>query len=128
MKYAFLLALVLGGCIDAQADTDRASARYKGQPIEAVSDVWGEPVSESRNANGPVYTYSGSSASAENSTSTTLGFIGNTPISATTSTNVPITIYCRVRVFTDSNRRVIGLKADGANGASSSMFKRLQHQ
>jgi hypothetical protein len=52
-----------------------------------------------------------------------MGFIGNAQVSATTTASKPITIHCRVQVFTDTNKRVIGFKGDDAHGARSSMFQ-----
>lgn len=52
-----------------------------------------------------------------------MGFIGNAQVSATTTAPTPVTIHCRVQVFTDTNKRVTGFKGDGANAASSSMFQ-----
>lgn len=106
----------------------RAFSRYHGHLIEAITPVWGAPVSESRNQNGPVYTFAGNTDSTAVSTSSTMGFIGYTQVSATTTASTPITIHCRVQLFTDTNKRVIGFKGDDANGACSRMFQQLSHQ
>ncbi|MBU8874768.1 hypothetical protein KQ910_13415 [Reyranella sp. MMS21-HV4-11] len=57
------------------------------------------------------------------STSSTMGFIDNAQVFATTTAPTPVTIHCRVQVFSDTNKRVTGFKGDGANAASSSMFQ-----
>jgi len=122
------MALAWAGGVDAQADSMRAFSRYQGQPIEAITPVWGAPVSESRNQNGPVCTFAGNTDSTTVPTSSTKGFISNTQASTKTTSSTPITIHCRVQLFTDTNKRVIGFKGDDANGACSSMFQQLSHQ
>ena len=129
MRYVLLvIALVLSGCVDVQGDAESAYARYQGRPVQEIAAVWGSPIREGVNENGPVYTFYGTSASTVGSTSTTTGFFGNIPITATTETSTPTTIACRVQVFTDANRRVIGFRNEGARGACSAMYRRLQHQ
>ena len=123
MRDVVLMALASAGGVDAQADSMRAISHYQGQPIEAITPVCGAPVSESRNQNGPVYTFTANTDSTAVSTSSTMGFIGNAQVSATTTAPTPVTIHCRVQVFSDTNKRVTGFKGDGANAASSSMFQ-----
>lgn len=56
------------------------------------------------------------------STSSTMGFIGNTQGPATTTSWMPITIDCRVQVFTDTKKCVTGFKGGGANDACFGRF------
>lgn len=119
--------LAVAGCAaNVQQDAERAFAQYRGRPISTIMAAWGSPVSEGVNENGPVYTFSGAAPSQSISTASTTGAIGTVPFSATTSTFTPITIYCRVHVFTNTRRQVIGFENDGAKGACSEMYRQLR--
>lgn len=96
MRDVVPMALASAGRVNAQADSTRAISRDHGQLIEAITSVWAAPVSESRNQNSPVYTLTGKVDSTAVSTSSTMGFIGNTQVSATTTASKPIAIHCRV--------------------------------
>lgn len=96
MRDVVPMALASAGCVNAQADSTRAISRDHGQLIEAITSVWAAPVSESRNQNSPVYTLTGNVDSTAVSTSSTMGFIGNTQVYATTTASKPIAIHCRV--------------------------------
>ena len=96
--------------------------------VEAITSVWDKPVSESRSQNGPVSTLAGNTDSTAVATRSAMGFIGSTQASTKTTSSTPITIHCRLQLFTDTNKRVIGFKGDDANGARSSMFQQLSHQ
>lgn len=128
MRYVVLMALASAGGVAEQAGSMCAISRYQGQPIAAFTPVWDKPVSESRSQNGPVCTLAGNTASTAVPTRSAMGFVGSTQASTKPTSSTPITIHCRLQLFTDTNKRVIGFKGDDANGARSSMFQQLSHQ
>lgn len=116
---------MLTGCIDAHGDIERAFAKYDGRPIDDIIAIWGPPIRQGTSNGDAVYMFSGTARSSVGSTSTTTGFIGNTPVTAITETSTPTTISCRVLVFTDESRRVVHFRTEGAAGACSAMYRRL---
>ncbi len=57
--------------------------------------------------------------------STTSGVFGSRTIIATTSGTMPITMLCRINVYTDSQTRIVGFRYTGPNGACADMYDRL---
>ncbi len=124
-KTILLLALLLAGCANPQNDAEKTLAKYRGRPVDSVVAAWGAPVYQHTEAGEIVFTFSGTAESATTSTSTTIGSVGNTPVTATTTSSSPITISCRIQVFTGSDRRIVAFRHNGAAGACSNMYQRL---
>lgn len=99
--------------------------RYNGRPISDLVLQWGRPESEVERPQGTIFTFTSSMQYTSTTPVTTTGTVGTTPV--VINTNVPITdtLFCRVNVYTDHQRRIVGLRHQGANGACAQMYDRL---
>ena len=125
MRRALVLALLLAGCVDAQVSERRQLGRYEGKEINELILQWGPPESVISRPEGPVYTFLGSAVGYVPTSSMTSGVFGSRPIIATTSGTMPITMQCRINVYTDSQTRIVGFRYTGPNGACADMYDRL---
>lgn len=121
-----LLGLLLGGCIDPQANLNEVLPAYQGRPVDDMKMRWGPPEQVlNRDDGSTVYTWASKSTYTFSDQGVSTGMIGNTPVVMTVPTSSGQQLSCRamVRVATGV---VTGMRLVGAAGECDKMLNQLR--
>lgn len=129
MRYALLVAmLALIGCTSFSV-FDKELPKLVGQPIDVAVQKLGFPNSEQTIMGQKVYTWSTrqTGTSVVPTTSFTTAYVGNTPVSATTTsyTTQDYSMSCVLRLIVDDKGIIRRYSYDGNNGACFTYSDRL---
>lgn len=135
MRYVSLLAApLLGACAATPIDKFAAAGpALKGQPIGALYDRWGPfervvppDIARAVHKNdGFVYVWTSNYSATYSNSTTSMGTIGTTPFSITTTTPESATYYCTITVKTNEDRRIADVGMTGARAPCNYFADRL---
>lgn len=114
MRKIVMVALLLAGCaqpIDVKAREEAAFVRYRGHHVSDIAVRLGPPEQAINRPQGTIYTFTGQA---------------NTQVLTNATTTAPVTVSCRVIVYTDEASIIIGLNYSGVPQACAEMYGRLQ--